>query len=137
MCGACHAQYGGIDAEMEVGRELTQYKIVAYWVNTRIRNKMSNDFNTEFINSQLNNVVGFDLNDLLSIEPFKDNYSTAWFVIFMTFIAAFLLMIGIAFLYSVCDCLCSCCCCRRSDGGNGRKNKVQSGQDNYSMEEIK
>jgi len=66
---------------------------------------MSNPLNTEFVQS----IVGFTLDDVLKIEPFKDAYSTGWFVIFMTFIGAVLVLMGIALLYSLCDCVCSCC----------------------------
>jgi len=66
---------------------------------------MSNPLNTEFVQS----IVGFTLDDVLKIEPFKDAYSTGWFVIFMTFIGAVLVLMGIALLYSLCDYVCSCC----------------------------
>ena len=37
-------------------------------------------FNTDFndVNNALSDTVGFNLNDISKIEPFKDAYSTAW-----------------------------------------------------------
>uniref|UniRef100_H2Z155 Uncharacterized protein n=1 Tax=Ciona savignyi TaxID=51511 RepID=H2Z155_CIOSA len=88
---------------------------------------MSN-LNTEIINNALSSVVGFSLDDIAKIQPFKDSYSIAWFVIFMSFIGMFAVLFGIAFLYSVCDCVCSCC--RRSNSSpKGRSNKVKNGND--------
>lgn len=55
---------------------------------------------------QAANIVGFSIDDIAKIEPFKDGYSTAWFVIFMTFIGAVAFLIAFALLYSFLDCLC-------------------------------
>lgn len=54
------------------------------------------------------NVVGFDLDDLLSVDPFKDTYSIVTFVIFAQFIITIIALIAIAFLFSVCQCCCPC-----------------------------
>ena len=87
---------------------------------------LTNPLNTDF-NSVLSNTVGFNLDDISKIEPFKDTYSTAWFVIFMSFIGAFLLLVGIALLYSLCDCFCPCCC------GGSKPNRVRNGNKDVEM----
>uniref|UniRef100_H2XP31 Uncharacterized protein n=1 Tax=Ciona intestinalis TaxID=7719 RepID=H2XP31_CIOIN len=96
---------------------------------------MSN-LNTDIINNALTNVVGFTLDDIAKIEPFKDTYSTVWFGIFIAFIGMFGVLFAIAFLYSFCDCVCSCC--RRSEPKphKRRNNKVKNGSDNIGMGEI-
>ena len=95
-------------------------------------NSTVNRLNTDF-NSLSSQIIGFTVDDILKIEPFKDAYSTAWFVIFMSFIAAFGLLVGIAFLYSFCDCLCSCCGCCGSSGSKS-SNKVKNGNEDMEME---
>jgi len=94
---------------------------------------MSNPLNTEFVQS----IVGFTLDDVLKIEPFKDAYSTGWFVIFMTFIGAVLVLMGIALLYSLCDCVCSCCRRSTTSGRHSatkNKNRVHNKGENAVYE---
>ena len=81
---------------------------------------MSNVLNTPYINS----VVGFTLDDITTVQPFRTVFSTAWFAVFVVFIATILIMMAIALIYSFCECFvgcckccCSCCC---------PKNKVSS-----------
>lgn len=51
-------------------------------------------------------VVGFNLNDVLSVDPFKDTYSIVTFAIFASFVVTIMALIAIAFLFSVCECCC-------------------------------
>lgn len=51
-------------------------------------------------------VVGISIEDISKIEPFKDNFSTAWFVIFMSFIGTVAFLAVFAFLYSFLECCC-------------------------------
>lgn len=55
----------------------------------------------------VSSVVGFSLDDITSIDPFKDAYSIALFLPFATFWAGVLLLTVTAFLYSACECCCS------------------------------
>lgn len=66
-------------------------------------------------------VVGFNLDDLLSVQPFKDTYNLVAFVVMATFVVTVLLLTGIAFLYSCCECCCSCC-----GGGSEKPAKTET-----------
>lgn len=68
-------------------------------------------------------IVGFNLDDLTSINPFKDVYSTVAFAVMATFVATVLVLMAIAFLYSCCECCCSCC------GGGGSDKPVKTGSE--------
>ncbi|XP_077975670.1 small integral membrane protein 18-like isoform X2 [Styela clava] len=79
------------------------------------------------IQQQVEDVVGFSIDDIAKIEPFKDNYSIAWFVIFMAFIGTVAFLMAWAFLYSFLECLC-CCCGRR------KKNRIKNGEEEIELD---
>ncbi|XP_077976164.1 uncharacterized protein LOC144432029 [Styela clava] len=85
------------------------------------------------INNELEKVVGFRLDDIGKIDPFKDTYSIVWFCIFVGFIGTVVILIGIACLYSICDCLCACCCKKRRRVG---ERNIDQGHDNIAMEHV-
>lgn len=62
--------------------------------------------------------TGISVSSLSEIDPFRDNVSTAGFVILMGFVLMVLTLMAFAFLYSACNCCASCftcLCCSKSD----------------------
>lgn len=81
--------------------------------------------------NQAEGIVGFSIDDISKVQPFKDVYSTAWFVTFMIFIGAIGVMIAFAFLYSFLDCLCCCC------GARHKKRRVNDSDVEIEMDNRK
>nr|XP_039255498.1 small integral membrane protein 18-like [Styela clava] len=87
-------------------------------------------------------IVGFDFDDLLKVDPFKDVYSIVSFSIFATFVATILILIAVAFLYSFCECCCPCLTTtsRKSEPKSPKmkkNNKVEpAGKEKMEMEDL-
>jgi len=87
---------------------------------TDLVSNYTNKLNTDFIDS----VIGFTMDDITSMEPFKNSYSTAWFAVFVVFMLTIISLFAFAFLFSFCECAQDCCC------NCSRNRKVEEGRTN-------
>ena len=81
-------------------------------------------------NDVINSVIGVSLNDIQNINPFKTVYHIVYFIILLAFVGLFLALIGMAFLYSVCNCICIACSC------NKQKNKIYASKESNRLQML-
>ena len=81
------------------------------------------------VDDSLQDIFGVGLNDIRAVDPFKTIYHSVFFVIILVFVGTLFLLIGVAFLYTMCDCFCTGC-----GKGGKKRNKVEDTPQEHEME---
>ena len=72
--------------------------------------------------SSFTDITGINVDELTKVDPFRDNVSTAGFIIWLAFFGMIVSLVVFTFAYSTCKCCLGCFTCLCCGKKKGKEN---------------